>query len=106
LHALDEGHCTSEWVAGQLDLHVRSLHRHLAREGTSFRRIKDDVRRDLASHYLCETELDIKEISERLGFSEQSALSRRAHAWFEGSPTDLRTGRLDTERLSDRVKSR
>jgi AraC-like DNA-binding protein len=106
LHALDEAHCTGEWVAHQLDLHIRSLHRHLAREGTSFRRIKDEVRRDLAGYYLRETDLDMKSISERLGFSEQSALSRRTRAWFDGSPTDLRSGRLVPGRLSDRVKSR
>jgi AraC-like DNA-binding protein len=106
LHALDEGHCTGDRIAGQLGLHVRSLHRHLAREGTSFRRIKDEVRRDLAGYYLRDTGLDMKSISERLGFSEQSAFSRRTRAWFDVSPSDLRTGRLGPHRESDWVKSR
>jgi AraC-like DNA-binding protein len=105
LHALEEGHCTAEWVAGQLDLHVRNLHRHLAREGTSFRRIKDELRRDLAGYYLCGTSLDIGSISKRLGFSEQSALSRRAQAWFHRSPREVRAHRPDHESVSDRVKS-
>ncbi len=106
LHGLDDGHCTVERVAGQLGFHIRSLHRHLANEGTSFRRIRDEVRRDLAGYYLRETDLDVKSVSERLGFSEQSALARRARTWFDGSPTDLRSGRLDFDRVSDRVKSR
>jgi AraC-like DNA-binding protein len=106
LHALVNGNCTSERIAGELHLHVRSLHRHLAREGTSFRVIKDEVRRDLAGYYLRDTDMSMNAISERLGFSEQSALSRRARTWFDGSPSDLRAGRPGSERVSDRVKSR
>src|SRR5579871_5626120 len=105
LHALEEGHCTGEWVAGQLNLHVRTLHRHLTREGTSFRRIRDDVRRDPAGYYLRDTTLDVGSISKRLGFSEQSALTRRTHAWFDRSPRELRAGRRDPGRVSERVKS-
>jgi AraC-like DNA-binding protein len=97
LHGLDDGHCTVERVAAQLGLHIRSLHRHLANEGTSFRRIRDEVRRDLAGYYLRETDLDVKSVSERLGFSEQSALARRVRTWFDGSPTELRGGRLDID---------
>lgn len=92
LHALDDSHCTCERVAGRLGLHTRTLHRRLRREGTSFRLIKDEVRRDLAGYYLRRTDLDIKAISERLGFSEQSALTRRVHTWFQCSPSDLRSG--------------
>lgn len=98
LHALDQGNCTAGQIGDQLGLHVRHLHRTLAREGTSFRRIKDAVRRDLAGHYLRNTELDIRAISERLGFSEQSALARRVRTWFDGSPSQVRAG------LSEGVK--
>jgi AraC-like DNA-binding protein len=106
LHALDDRQCTAEMIADQLGLHVRSLHRHLARAGTSFRRIKDDVRRDLAGYFLRDTDLDIRSISERLGFSEQSAFSRRARAWFAGSPSDLRAGRVGPRRVSERGEPR
>ena len=99
---LEERECNGEWVAQALGLHVRTLHRHLSREGTSFRRIRDEVRRDLARYYLRDTDLDIKAISERLGFSEQSALARRAHAWFGCSPSSLRADRQG--QLSDPVK--
>jgi hypothetical protein len=40
LEAIEDGDCTGEWVAGELGLHVRSMHRHLAREGTSFRLLR------------------------------------------------------------------
>jgi AraC-like DNA-binding protein len=104
LHMLENGLCTSDRIAAQLELHVRIMHRRLAREGTSFRRIKDEVRRDLAGYYLCKTSLDMRSISERLGFSEQSAFSRRVRTWFDARPRDLRAGRLAQE--SDRVNSR
>ena len=90
LHRLTDNKCTCDWVAHTLGLHTRTLHRHLRREGTSFRLIKDEVRRDLAGYYLRNTDLDMKTISERLGFSEQSVLARRARTWFRRSPSDLR----------------
>ena len=87
---LDDRECDGEWIARALGLHIRTLRRHLAREGTSLRRIRDEVRRDMAGYYLRDTHLDIRAISERLGFSEQSALARRAQAWFGCSPSALR----------------
>lgn len=92
LHVLDDGNCSCDRVADRLGLHTRTLHRRLHREGTSFRLIRDEVRRDLAGYYLRNTDLDMKAISERLGFSEPSALTRRAHTWFHRSPSDLRAG--------------
>jgi AraC-like DNA-binding protein len=94
LHHVGHDDCTCERVAERLGLHTRTLHRRLSREGTSFRHIRDEVRRDAAAYYLQNTDLGIKEISERLGFAEQSALSRRARKWFSGSPSDLRAGRI------------
>jgi AraC-like DNA-binding protein len=89
---LDDVACTAEQVAHRLGVHPRTLHRRLQCEGTSFRRIRDELRRDLARYYLCDTDLDLKAIAERLGFSEQSALSRRAQAWFGCAPSVLRAG--------------
>lgn len=91
LHALDDESSSCDRVAEKLNLHTRTLHRYLRREGTSFRRIKDDLRRELAEYFLRCTDLDMKTISERLGFSEQSALSRRSRKWFDGAPTGLRS---------------
>jgi AraC-like DNA-binding protein len=90
VHAIEERACTCAWVAGHLGLHLRTLHRRLRSEGSSFRTIKDEVRRDLARYYLCNTHVDLKAIAERLGFSEQSALTRRSHTWFNCKPSGLR----------------
>jgi AraC-like DNA-binding protein len=77
-------------VASELGLHPRTLHRRLGAEGTSFQQVKDEVRRDLLLYYLRQTELDFSTISEKLGFAEQSVLTRRCRKWFSAPPTQVR----------------
>jgi AraC-like DNA-binding protein len=83
--------CRTEWIAEKLGVHLRTLHRRLHDEGTSFRKIRDEVRRDMTSYFLRQTDLDFSEVSERLGFSEQSVLTHFCHKWFSASPTQLRS---------------
>jgi AraC-like DNA-binding protein len=90
MHWLGTEACTNDRVAAELNLHPRTLHRRLRAEGTSFQQIKDEVRRDLALYYLQQTDLDIACISERLGFAEQSVMTRRCNRWFGASPTEAR----------------
>ncbi|MBW8783406.1 MAG: AraC family transcriptional regulator [Novosphingobium sp.] len=82
--------CTNEGVAAELGLHPRTLHRRLRAEGTSFQQVKDEVRRDAVLYYLESTDLDLAEVSEKLGFAEQSVLTRRCHRWFAAPPTQVR----------------
>jgi AraC-like DNA-binding protein len=82
--------CTNDGVAAELHLHPRTLHRKLRAEGTSFQKIKDEVRRDVMLYYLQQTRLDFTRLSERLGFAEQSVLTRSCNRWFGTSPTRLR----------------
>ncbi len=83
--------CNNERIASELNLHARTMHRRLKSEGTSFREIKDEVRRDLMLYYLQNTDLNFARISERLGFAEQSVMTRACNHWFAGSPTQLRS---------------
>ncbi|WP_395396815.1 AraC family transcriptional regulator ligand-binding domain-containing protein [Novosphingobium sp. BL-8A] len=82
--------CGSEDVARLLAMHPRTLHRRLRDEGSSFQRIKDEVRCDHMLYYLERTELELGAISHKLGFSEQSALSHFARHMLDASPSDLR----------------
>lgn len=86
------GECGNEDVGRALHLHPRTLLRRLREEGTSFQRIKDEVRRDLMLYYLRETDLELSRISEKLGFAEQSVMSRFARAMLGASPSALRGG--------------
>lgn len=85
------GLCTNERVASDLNMHPRTLHRRLATEGTSFQKIKDEVRRDIMLYYLQQTDLEFSVISEKLGFSEQSVMTRSCNLWFSASPTKIRS---------------
>ncbi len=86
--------CRSEDISALLGTHPRTLLRRLRDEGTSFQRIKDEVRHDLMLYYLAETDLDLSRISEKLGFAEQSVMSRFARVWLGASPSELRARSL------------
>lgn len=83
--------CRANRVAAELELHPQTLLRRLKAEGTSFQKLKDEVRRDLMVYYLQRTDLDFGRISERLGFAEQSVMTRSCNRWFSASPTKLRS---------------
>jgi AraC-like DNA-binding protein len=91
MQLLGTDHCTNERIAAALNLHPRTLHRRLRAEGTSFQQVKDEVRRDTMLYYIRQTNLEFAEISARLGFAEQSVMTRTCNLWFAASPTKLRS---------------
>lgn len=90
MRLLASGDSSNARVAAELGLHLRTLHRRLCEEGTSFQRLKDNVRREAMLYYLQRTQIDFARISERLGFAEQSVMTRCCNRWFGMSPTRLR----------------
>jgi len=69
--ATSPGHApTMEFVAQGLGMTVRTLHRRLKLEDTSFAHICDEVRSKLAKEYLQTTALSTEDIAELLGFSD------------------------------------
>ena len=87
---LVEGNCTCKRVASTLGLHPRTLQRRLREEDESFEAIKDDVRRDVALQYLQRPDISLLQVTEMLGYSETSVLSRSCVRWFSASPRRLR----------------
>ena len=79
-------------VAGTLDIHPQTLRRRLASEGTTFKDIKNQVRRDTALHFLGKQGLSIEEIAHRAGFSESSAFIRAFKGWTGITPYTYRKG--------------
>ena len=83
---LPTGAATLEVVATQLTMHPKTLQRRLSAEDTSFSALIDSVRRDIAEHYLRDTEISLSHLARQLGYTEQSALTRSCQRWFGTGP--------------------
>lgn len=77
-------------AARELFLSPRTLHRRLHEEGSSFRAIKDAVRRDIALARLEKTRQPIAQIATDLGYAEPSAFFRAFQNWTGIAPTQYR----------------
>ena len=77
-------------VGRLLAVHPRTLQRRLVEEQTSFAEIVDEVRRQLARHYLTSTDMPLSQVAGLLGLSEQSALTRCCRRWWDATPTTVR----------------
>lgn len=79
-----------EEVAARLKLPTWTLRRKLAEEGTRFRTILNDTRRDLAMTYIRDTELAFGEIAYLLGFASAEAFQRAFKRWNGQTPGEFR----------------
>lgn len=79
-----------EAVAARLNLSGRTLHRRLAEEGSSFRAIKDALRRDLALARLARGDDAVAVIAADLGYADPSAFYRAFVEWTGMAPSDYR----------------
>jgi AraC-like DNA-binding protein len=77
-------------VAAHLKLPTWTLRRKLADEGTQFRAILNDTRRDLAMAYIRDTELAFGEIAYLLGFASAEAFQRAFKRWNGQTPGEFR----------------
>lgn len=73
-------------VAARLAVSPATLRRRLQEEGTSYRRLKDAVRRDAAISSLAAGREPIAELAARLGFSEDTAFHRAFRRWTGTTP--------------------
>lgn len=90
LEDLSEGEPQMEVMAEKLNVSVRTLQRKLKEQGTSYKQLVDDVRKDLAMQYMEQSHMPIGEISYRLGFSHVSNFSRAFKRWSGDSPAEWR----------------
>lgn len=85
----------AEWpgfddLAAELQTAPSTLRRRLARDGSSFQVIKDDLRRDMAIDLLCNSSRSVDDIGFALGFAEHSAFYRAFRRWTGASPAEYR----------------
>jgi len=83
------GTVTAETVATQLHMSERTLRRRLHEEATSYHGLVDDVRAELARHYLAYEKRGIDEVGFLLGFSDQSAFTKAFRRWTGRTPADF-----------------
>jgi len=85
-----------EAVASHLQLPTWTLRRKLAEEGTRFRNLLNDTRRDLAETYIRDTELAFGEIAYLLGFASAEAFQRAFKRWTGLTPGEFRRNQRRT----------
>jgi AraC-like DNA-binding protein len=79
-----------EELTALLNMSARTLRRRLEKEGTSYQRIKDNARRDMAISMLSRDGLTVSEVAEQVGFSDPSAFHRSFKKWTGQSPGSYR----------------
>lgn len=90
LDGLSRGRATLDAAATALGLSPKTLERRLAKEGTSFTKLLDSLRADLARQYLADTDFRLEQIAYLVGYSEPAALVRAFRRWTGTTPAAFR----------------
>lgn len=93
LEALAGGVPAESEMARRLHMSRRSLQRKLAARGTTFKRLVEDTRRELALRLVEDAQRSFADITFELGFSQQSAFTRAFRRWSGASPSEWRASR-------------
>ncbi|MCV2358093.1 MULTISPECIES: AraC family transcriptional regulator [Roseateles] len=88
---LPKGDPKREAIATLLHMSERTLQRRLLEESTSFNKLLDETRRELAARYLSRGSITATEMSFALGFADPSNFYRACKRWFGQSPSHLRS---------------
>ncbi|MGQ0842849.1 MAG: helix-turn-helix domain-containing protein [Sporichthyaceae bacterium] len=78
-----------EAVAEEMNLDPRTLRRHLAAQGTTYRALREEVLRTLAVELLTTAGLNVTETADRLGYSNAAAFSQAFARWTGTPPSHI-----------------
>ncbi|ROM65934.1 AraC family transcriptional regulator [Pseudomonas brassicacearum] len=78
-------------LAAQMNCSARTLRRHLKEQGCSYQELLDELRFERAKQMLCEDQLPIYRIAERLGFSETASFRHAFVRWSGVAPSQFRS---------------
>lgn len=90
---LADGSPRKEFVAEQMGMNVRTLHRKLTDENQSYQQILDDLRAELARKYLALPHLSVEDIARKLGFTESRSFIRYFKGYTGLTPGEYRHGK-------------
>jgi AraC-like DNA-binding protein len=99
--SLAAGHPDIQVIAGELGMSDRTLQRRLTDEGTSFKQLLSDARREKALEYLSDPLLDLKEVAFLLGYEDQNSFFRAFRQWEGDTPSNWRAEQLGTNSVSE-----
>jgi AraC-like DNA-binding protein len=90
--SLLNGGASAGTLADVLAMHRRTLNRRLRLQGTTFQRILDEVRFEVARQLLRDTDIPIGDIATTLGYADNSPFSRAFRRWSGTTPLGWRNG--------------
>ncbi|WP_370011065.1 helix-turn-helix domain-containing protein [Nocardia cyriacigeorgica] len=90
IDALHRDDLSLDTVAHRLAMSPRTLQRRLGDHGTRWRAEVELVRHDYATELLRDTDLPVRAVATRLGYTDARALRRAFHRWTGQSPDTFR----------------
>lgn len=90
IEIMASGQTSMDDVASRLAVSSRTLQRHLQAEGTSFQKVLDDLREELARHYLTTSDYSSGQIAFLLGYEEPNSFYRAFRTWTGKTPEYVR----------------
>ena len=90
IEMLASGHYSMSYIASKLAISSRTLQRRLREEETTFQKILNELREELAIHYLSSTQFSSAEISFLLGYEEPNSFFRAFRTWTGQTPEIVR----------------
>lgn len=85
------GEPSADKVAETLHMSARNLQRKLADEGSSYKELLNDTRRDLALSYLRDPSYNLTEVTYLLGFADTRSFNRAFQRWTGQAPSVYRS---------------
>jgi AraC-like DNA-binding protein len=82
----------AEGLARELNVSLRTLHRHLRQQGASVQSLKDEVRFARAQDLLRRTRQPVKQVAHLLGFRSEKSFARAFRHWAGMAPSEWRGG--------------
>jgi AraC-like DNA-binding protein len=75
-------------LAKELGVSSQTLHRRLKESATSYQKIKDNLRREVAIHKLVNERLSVEQVAEVVGFTESRSFTRAFKHWTGLTPRE------------------
>jgi AraC-like DNA-binding protein len=90
--------CSRSDVARRLGMHERTLGRRLQASGTTFQRLLDETRLDMAQQLLRDTRVPVARVAAALGYGDPTVFTRAFARWTGRTPSRFRAELADDSR--------